>query len=164
MACPDRRLLLVARRRGRAKLLPTILWVALTHSPLGCHLEAAALDRATLLAERGRTADAIAVLEGDLGEHPPAIEQRRLLIRLYGAAGNAAAGATQAERLAELLPANSPIPWLELGAACELDHRYDDALVAYDRAALVAPTDPAGPKRGGTRAARWGELELAEPR
>ena len=34
----------------------------------------------------------------------------------------------------------------------------------YDRAAEVAPRDPAGPRTGGMRAARWGELELAAPR
>jgi len=164
MSCPDRRLLLVARRRRRAKLLRTLLWVVLAPLSLGCHLDAPVLDRATLLAERGRTTDAIDLLEAHVREHPSALDERRLLIRLYGVAGNGAAAAAHAERLAELLPAESPIPWLELGAACELSHRYDDALAAYDRAASVAPRDPAGPKRGGMRAARWGELDLAEPR
>jgi tetratricopeptide (TPR) repeat protein len=136
----------------------------LTHLPLSCHLEAPALERATLLAERGQTADAIELLEAQVGEHPPGLDERRLLIRLYGAQGNGAAALAHAERLAELLPADSPVPWLELGAARELAHHYEDALAAYDRAANVAPADPAGPKRGGMRAARWGELALAEPR
>jgi tetratricopeptide (TPR) repeat protein len=164
MSCPDPRLLLVARRRGRGKLLSTILWVALAHASLGCHLDVPALDRATLLAERGQTADAIELLEAHVREHPPALDERRLLIRLHGAMSNGAAASAHAERLAELMPASSPVPWLELGAACELSHRYDDALAAYDRAASVAPRDSSGPKRGGMRAARWGELELAEPR
>jgi tetratricopeptide (TPR) repeat protein len=53
---------------------------------------------------------------------------------------------------------------VELGHALELAHRYDEALDAYDRAAEVAPRDPLGPLTGGLRAARWGELGLAEPR
>jgi tetratricopeptide (TPR) repeat protein len=53
---------------------------------------------------------------------------------------------------------------VELGAAFELGHRFDEALSAYDRAASVAPADALGPRHGGMRAARWGELELAEPR
>lgn len=164
MSNPCRRLLLVARRRGRAKLLPKILWVALTHLALACHLEAPDLDRATSLAERGQTSDAIALLETHVREQPPALAERRLLIRLYGVMGNEGAARSSAERLAELLPADSPVPWVELGAAWELAHRYEDALAAYDRAASVAATDATGPKRGGMRAARWGELELAEPR
>jgi Flp pilus assembly protein TadD len=131
---------------------------------LGCHLEPPALDRATLLAERGETTQAIGVLEAHVRQHPSALAERRLLIRLYGASGNADAALAGAERLAELLPPDSPVPWIELGAAWELAHRYDNALAAYDRAASVAASDAAGPKRGGMRAARWGELELAEPR
>jgi Flp pilus assembly protein TadD len=56
------------------------------------------------------------------------------------------------------------VPWLELGHAMELAHRYDEALELYDRGAAVAPRDPAGPKTGGLRAARWGETALALPR
>jgi Flp pilus assembly protein TadD len=83
---------------------------------------------------------------------------------LYGSSGDFGAAVRQTERLAEVLPADSPLPWVELGAAFELGHRYDEALSAYDRAASIAPRDPLGPKRGGLRAARWGELDLAEPR
>jgi Flp pilus assembly protein TadD len=131
---------------------------------LACHLEAPAVDRATSLAQRGQTTDAIALLEEHVREQAPALAERRLLIRLYGAAGNVEAARVNAERLAELLPPDSPLPWLELGAAWELAHRYDDALAAYDQAASIAVTDATGPKRAGMRAARWGELELAEPR
>jgi tetratricopeptide (TPR) repeat protein len=122
------------------------------------------LQRATLLAERGQTAEAIRTLEAYLAKHPAEQAERRLLIRLYGSSGDFAAAATQTERLAEILPANSPLPWVELGAAFELGHRFDEALSAYDRAASVAPLDALGPKRGGMRAARWGELDGAEPR
>jgi Flp pilus assembly protein TadD len=45
-----------------------------------------------------------------------------------------------------------------------LQHRYDEALEAYDRAAEVAPKDPTGPRVGGVRAARWGEMDLAAER
>jgi Flp pilus assembly protein TadD len=117
-----------------------------------------------LLADRGRTGEAIQTLQEHLREHPTDHTERRLLIRLHGSAGDWRAATEQAERLAELLPSESPVPWVELGAAFELGHRYDEALAAYDRAASVAPQDALGPKRGGMRAARWGELELAEPR
>jgi len=122
------------------------------------------MQRATLLAERGRTTEAIRLLDEYLAEHPAEPAERGLLIRLNGSVGDFAAAAEQTERLAGVLPANSPIPWVELGAAFELGHRYEEALTAYDRAASVAPRDALGPKRGGMRAARWGELDLAEPR
>jgi tetratricopeptide (TPR) repeat protein len=122
------------------------------------------MQRAALLAERGQTDQAIETLEGHLRDNPDDHAERRLLIRLHGSTGNWPAAEAQTERLAERLPPDSPLPWLELGAAFELRHRYDEALSAYDRAASVAPTDAQGPKHGGMRAARWGELELAEPR
>lgn len=122
------------------------------------------MQRATLLAERGLTAQAIETLDEHLRAHPDDIAERRLSIRLHGAAGHWAAAREQTERLAELLPRKSPLPWVELGAAFELGHRFDEALSAYDQAASVAPEDALGPKRGGMRAARWGELLLAEPR
>jgi tetratricopeptide (TPR) repeat protein len=56
------------------------------------------------------------------------------------------------------------MPYLELGHALELAHRYDDALAAYDAAADAAPASPAGPREGGMRCARWGEVEAARPR
>lgn len=159
---------LVARRRGPAKLLRKISAASLVVGALSllaaCTLGAPALQRATLLADHGRTEEAIRTLEAHLAEHPDEHAERRLLIRLHGSAGNFAAAARQTERLAELLPPDSAVPWVELGAAYELGHRYDEALAAYDRASSIAPADALGPKRGGMRAARWGELELAEPR
>lgn len=154
---------LLARRRGSAKLLRTISAAAIACIS-ACTVGPAPLQRAVLLVERGRDAEAIETLERHLRERPEDHAERRLLIRLYGISGNWSAAARQTERLAELLPPDSALPWLELGAAFELGHRYDEALSAYDRAAGVAPQSDLGPKRGGMRAARWGELELAEPR
>lgn len=154
----------LARWLGPAKQILTISALALASPLSACSLGTPPLQRATLLAERGRTTEAIQALEAYLAEHPAEHAERRLLIRLYGSRGDLAAAVRQTERLAEMLPPDSPLPWVELGAAFELGHRYDEALSAYDRAASIAPRDPLGPKRGGMRAARWGELGLAEPR
>lgn len=165
--------LLVARRRGQVKLLPTISTEAFRRGLrrlamgvvlLGCSLRPAPIERAAMLAERGRVDDAIGVLEEHLAGEPAALEERKLLIRLHGSAGRLDAAREQTERLVESLPPRSPLPWVELGHAYELAHRYEEALEAYDEAASVAPADALGPKRGGLRAARWGELAWAEPR
>lgn len=155
---------LVARRLGLAQQILTMSALALASALPACSLGAPPMQRATLLAERGRSGEAIRLLEEYLEERPAEHAARRLLIRLHGSTGDFAAAVRQTERLAEGLPADSPLPWVELGAAFELGHRYDEALSAYDRAAQVAPRDALGPRRGGMRAARWGELALAEPR
>ena len=167
--------LLVTRGREQANQLPTISasccgtlsgacgWL-LAALLWGCHLSPPPFERAALLAERGRNAEAIQLLEDHLGAHPTDHRERKLLIRLHGNAGQLAAAVDQTERLAELLPENSPVPWVELGHAYELAHRYDEALEAYDHASRIAPREALGAKRGGLRAARWGELEQAEPR
>lgn len=130
----------------------------------GCKLGPKPLEHAALLASRGDEAEAIRVLTAHLEAHPDARDERRMLIRLYGSVGRMDGARAQTERLAEILGPASPIPWVELGHAYELAHRYEEALDSYDRAARVAAHDPLGPKRGGMRAARWGELALAEPR
>ena len=43
-------------------------------------------------------------------------------------------------------------------------HDFEGALAAYDQAASAAPSSADGPREGGTRAARWGEVEEAAPR
>lgn len=131
---------------------------------LGACLGPATIDRARLLAERGRSEEAIQALERHLTTDQGDEEAHRLLIRLYGSVGRADRAAQQADRLAAIRPPDDPIPWVELGAALELAHRFDEALSAYDRAASAAPGSALGVKRGGMRAARWGELELAAPR
>jgi tetratricopeptide (TPR) repeat protein len=129
-----------------------------------CRLAPPPLERASLLAERGRETEAIDLLEKHLAAHPEDVAERRQLIRLYGSVGRLDRANAQTERLAELLPHNSPIPWVELGHARELSHHYDEALAAYDHASQIAPLDPLGPKVAGLRAIRWGEPSLAEPR
>jgi tetratricopeptide (TPR) repeat protein len=129
-----------------------------------CRLQAPAFERAAVLAEHGKESEAIGVLEEHLSTHPDAIAERRQLIRLYGSVGRLDRAQQQTERLADILPPNSPIPWVELGHAQELTHHFEEALAAYDHAALVAPNDALGPKTGGLRAAHWGELQQAELR
>ncbi len=117
-----------------------------------------------MLVAKGRSAEAASELEAYLVQHPQALAERRLLIRVYATMGQMARAEQHAEALAQALGPASPIPWVELGYALELSHRYDEALEQYDRAAEVAAKDPLGPLTGGLRAAHWGEAELAEPR
>jgi len=117
-----------------------------------------------MLVQKGRPAEAAQELEALLQRHPEAVSERRLLIRVYASMGQMAHAQEQAQALASVLGPASPVPWVELGYALELSHRYDEALEQYDRAAEVAPRDPLGPLTAGLRAARWGEPELAEPR
>lgn len=119
---------------------------------------------AVLLADRGEEEKAIQLLTAYLGEHPNATRERQLLLRLYASLGNLAAAEKQAELLARALGNHSPLPWVELGHAMELQHRYEDALLLYDKAAEIAPRDPTGPRVGGLRAAHWGELDVAAER
>jgi tetratricopeptide (TPR) repeat protein len=131
---------------------------------LRCSLPAPAAQRALVLSDQGREREAITLLETHLGEHAEDVDARRLLVRLHGQVGELVQAREQAEQLAKVLGASSPQPWIELGYACELAHRYEDALRMYDYAASIAPLDAVGPKRGGMRALRWGELDAAELR
>jgi tetratricopeptide (TPR) repeat protein len=121
-------------------------------------------NEARMLVGKGRSDEAARVLEADLQKHPGDVPERRLLIRIYASMGQLGHAQDHAEALAKALGPASPIPWVELGYALELSHRYDEALEQYDHAAEVAPSDPLGPLTGGLRATRWGEAELAEPR
>jgi tetratricopeptide (TPR) repeat protein len=125
---------------------------------------ASPLPRAAMLSEKGQVEEASRLLRSYLDKHPDAVAERRLLIRVEASRGQLGAAEAQAAQLEKQLGAGSPIPLVELGHALEMAHRYDEALDAYDRAAQVAPRDPLGPLTGGLRAARWGELKLAEPR
>jgi Flp pilus assembly protein TadD len=122
------------------------------------------LPRATMLMHKGRADEASKLLNEYLQRHPRAVRERRLLIRVEAFRGQLGAAEAEAEKLARQLGPHSPIPLVELGHALEVAHRYDEALAAYDRAAELAPRDPLGPLTGGLRAARWGELDWAEPR
>ena len=131
----------------------------------GCaHAGPTALQRATLLADKGRFDEASTLLRQHLVEHPDALPEHRLLVRVLAAAGRMDEVQTEIERLRRDLGPSDPVPWLELGHAFELQHDYEQALSMYDQAAQVAPANPAGPLTGGMRAARWGEVELAAPR
>jgi len=125
---------------------------------------ASPLPRATMLVDKGRAEEASALLLSYLQKHPAAVAERRLLIRVEASRGQLGAAQTQVALLEKQLGPKSPVPLVELGHALELQHRYDEAMAAYDQAAQLAPQDPLGPLTGGLRAARWGELELAEPR
>ncbi len=120
--------------------------------------------QARMLVDKGRSAEAATELESYIRVHPRAVAERRLLIRIYGSLGRTDLAEQQAQVLASVLGPQSPTPWLELGYSAELSHGFEQALADYDHAAEVAPSDPLGPLTGGLRAARWGELELAEPR
>ncbi len=134
---------------------------------LVCACSAASVSpvpRATMLMDKGRVEEASALLLSYLQKHPQAVAERRLLIRVEASRGQLGAAQAEVARLEKQLGPKSPVPLIELGYALEMSHRYDEALAAYDQAAEVAPTDALGPLTGGLRAARWGELDLAEPR
>lgn len=141
-----------------------LLWLA-AGSLVACAATAPSpMPRAAMLMDKGRVDEASALLRAYLVEHPSAVAERRLLIRVEAFRGQLGAAQAEADLLARTLGPHSPIPLVELGHALEVAHRYDEALAAYDRAAEVAPRDKLGPLTGGLRAARWGELDWAEPR
>lgn len=125
---------------------------------------ASPLSRAAMLVDKGRVEQASALLLSYLQEHPDAVAERRLLVRVEASRGQLGLAQAQVALLEKQLGPHSPVPMVELGHALEMAHRYDEAIAAYDQAAAMAPGDPLGPLTGGLRAARWGELELAEPR
>lgn len=120
--------------------------------------------KAMSLVRQGKESEAIATLREATTRNPNDIGSRRLLVRVLAQTGDMGAARAEIAELEKRLPAGDPTPYLELGHAYELTHAYDEALAAYDEAAKVAPTSPAGPREGGMRAARWGEAEEARPR
>jgi tetratricopeptide (TPR) repeat protein len=150
--------------RGSAIYHVTALSVvgALTLSVAACTVPAT--QRAMSLTRQHRETEAIATLRADLAKHPDDLEARKLLVRLLAFTGDFPAARAELDALTKLLPPNDPTPWIELGHAYELAHRFEEALAAYDTAASVAPSSPAGPLEGGLRCARWGEVDEARPR
>lgn len=141
-----------------------LLWLC-AFALLACSAAAQSpMPRATMLVGKGRVDEASVLLRDYLAKHPHAVAERRLLIRVEAFRGQLGAARAEADNLARQLGPTSPIPLVELGHALEVAHRYDEALAAYDRAAELAPHDKLGPLTGGLRAARWGELDWAEPR
>ncbi len=135
---------------------------ALALSVAACSVPAT--QRAMSLTRQHKEAEAIATLRADLAKHPDDLEARKLLVRLLAFTGDLPAARVELDALAKQLPAGDPTPWIELGHAYELAHRFEEALAAYDTAASVAPASPAGPLEGGLRCARWGEVDEARPR
>jgi tetratricopeptide (TPR) repeat protein len=121
-------------------------------------------QRAMSLTRQHREAEAIALLRTELTKRPDDVDARRLLVRILAFAGDLDAAKAQVAELGKRAPPGDPTPWLELGHAYELAHRFEDALAAYDEASAAAPGSPAGPREGGLRAARWGEASEALPR
>jgi tetratricopeptide (TPR) repeat protein len=111
-----------------------------------------------------RVQEAVETLREDLRKHPEEVGARRLLVRVLGFTGDMVAARAEVQALARQLPEGDPSPYLELGHALELAHRFDEALAAYDEASNAAPASPEGPREGGMRCARWGETEQARPR
>jgi tetratricopeptide (TPR) repeat protein len=121
-------------------------------------------ERATSLAREHREADAIRVLKQHLACHGDDVASRRLLVRVLALTGDLGAAGREVDNLVARVGENDPIPFIELGHAYELVHEYEKALEMYDHAADIAPRDPRGPREGGMRAARWGEIDWARPR
>jgi len=122
------------------------------------------LSRAQALVREHRESDAVTLLRDRLRERPDDTAARRLLVRVLALAGDMQGARAEVVELGRRMPRGDPAPYLELGHALELAHRYDEALDAYDQAASVAPAVPDGPREGGMRCARWGEAESARPR
>lgn len=141
----------------RAALVAVLLLVS------GC-AHASAVDRAQSLVRQHKEEEAVATLRADLAVHPDDVRARKLLVRLLGFTGDMPGARRETEELARWVGGDDPAPYVELGHALELAHRYDEALEAYDQAAAAAPASPVGPREGGLRAARWGEAETARPR
>jgi tetratricopeptide (TPR) repeat protein len=123
-----------------------------------------AAQRAMSLARMHRETEAVATLRKDLAAHPGDTEARALLVRMLAFASDMPGAEAEAAELAKHLPAGDPRAQIELGHAKEVAHDFEGALGAYDEAASEAPSSPAGPREGGMRAARWGEVEEAAPR
>jgi len=146
-------------------MLRRIFFAGLLLALAGCAAsDASAGQRARMLVHKGREKEAIELLRDHLAAHPNALEERKLLIRIVALTGDLGAAEREATALSARLGPGDPTPWIEMGYALELSHRYEEALAMYDRAAEVAPKSAAGPRAGGSRAAVWGEAELAEPR
>ncbi len=120
--------------------------------------------RAQSLVRQHREDEAVATLRQALTVHPDDVPARRLLVRVLGLKGDIVLARAEVEELEKRLPAHDPAPFIELGHALELTHRYDEALDAYDEASAAAPESPDGPREGGMRSARWGESAMALPR
>jgi Flp pilus assembly protein TadD len=127
-------------------------------------VRASPVEEAMALARQRREGEAVTKLRAHLAAHPDDVEARSMLVRMLAFAGDRPGAQTEATELVKHLPSGDPRAWIELGHALEVSHDFEGALAAYDTAASIAPRSPAGPREGGMRTARWGEIEEAEPR
>jgi len=148
----------------KSGLRHTTLWSALVLAVCAGCAQPSATERAQSLVREHHEDDAVALLRARVASHPEDVAAARLLVRVLGFTGDLPGARLEAEALARRLGPADPTPYVELGHALELAHRYDEALAEYDEAASVAPASPAGPREGGMRAARWGEVDEARPR
>jgi tetratricopeptide (TPR) repeat protein len=139
---------------ARAWLFAGLVLVGASCAPQG------PIERAQQLVRLHREPEALTTLRTHLAKHPDDLAARRLYVRVLAFTGDIDAARREVAELERRMPGD-PIPWIELGHAFELGHRFDEALAAYDTAANTAPASPAGPREGGMRAARWGEPEEA---
>jgi tetratricopeptide (TPR) repeat protein len=154
----------MARFLGHLRvMLAVLLGASALAAASGC-AGLTATERARSLARQHREVEAIGVLRGELGAHPDDVDARRLLVRLLAYTSDLNGARAEVAELEKRLPKGDPLPWLELGHAFELAHRFEEALASYDTASSVAPDSPAGPREGGMRCARWGEADEARPR
>lgn len=148
--------------RGRSVLAWVL--VACLAAPTGGCASLSPMERAESQVRRNENDAAIATLRSHLARHPDDVAARSLLVRVYALASRPDLARAECDELARRLPKDSPRPAIELGHAYELGHDYEKALASYDDASAIAPTAPEGPRTGGLRAARWGEVEIALPR
>ena len=143
--------------------LGLVLSLAFGASVTGC-ATLGPIERAEALVRKNQNDQAIATLRAHIALHPADVAARSLLVRILALTSRMDLAKAECEALARIMPRGSPRPAIELGHAYELSHEYEQALASYDEAAQIAPASVEGPRVGGLRAARWGEVELALPR
>src|SRR5690349_19797488 len=105
-----------------ARLLLAVCVCALACACAGS--AASPLPRASMLMDKGRAEEAAALLTAYLEQHPRALAERRLLVRVQAARGQLGAAQEQVAVLEKQLGPHSPVPLVELGHALEMAHRY----------------------------------------
>src|SRR5262245_18382209 len=108
-----------------AGLAPLGLAAAAGAALPACARAASPVEEAALLAGKGQNEAASALLRDHVAKYPDAVRERRVIVRVLATSGDLGAVEREVQALAQRLPPDSPIPWLELGHAHELGHRYD---------------------------------------
>lgn len=138
---------------GRCSLLSLMAAVALA-SAAGC--ASGPVARGNRAMDEGRF-EAAAREYGEAAEADP--DNAALWVKVADAETHAdrPQRAREAWGRVALLRPTDPVPRIRIGFTWELNRRYDEATLAYRRAAEVAPADPRGYRVLGTRLLRWGE-------